>query len=99
MTVQQVAEQKAQAYIRAGLDYDTAIKRATREALSGHAGMGDFAQGWDTFTTYAPWIAGAAAAWWLYTKAKKVKASATSYIQKTGRKARAAMSAWSSTSN
>jgi hypothetical protein len=99
MTTQKVAEQKAEAYIKAGMDYDTAIKRATQEAMSGQVGMGDFAEGWDTFTTYAPWIAGAVAAWWLYTKAKKAKAGATSYIQKTSRKAKAAMSAWSSTSN
>jgi hypothetical protein len=96
MTAQEVAESKALAYIKGGMDPDQACTRACDEvrALQVSNGLGDFASGWDTFTTYAPWIGAGLAAWWLYSTGKKVKRASGEYFEKKRRQARAAKAAW-----
>jgi hypothetical protein len=91
MTIEQAAV-RAISYIKNGMDHDLAISKACAEARS--AGLGDFAEGWDTFTTYAPWVAAAIGAYLLYRGAVKVKRATGEYVDRKRRQARAARAAW-----
>lgn len=92
MTAQEAAEGKAVSYIKGGMDPELACSRACDEVRS--QGLGDFESGWDTFTTFAPWIGAGLAAWWLYSTGKKVKRAGGEYLEKKRRQARAAKAAW-----
>ncbi len=99
MTAAEAATQKATAYIRSGMAPREAIRRACKEvcdaALAG--GVGDFAEGWETFTTYAPWIAAGIAGIFLYRTGVKAKRAATDYIEQKRRKFAAAKAVWDAT--
>lgn len=92
----EAAESVAMRYIKAGMAPAAAIDKACDEVAANAVGapLGDFSEGWDTFTTYAPWIGAAIAAWLLYRGAVKVKRAGGEYIERKRRQTRAAKAAW-----
>lgn len=96
MTTVEAATERALAYVRGGMDPDVAVSRACAEANSG--GLGDWSEGWDTFTTYAPWVGAAIATYFLYRGAVKVKRATGEYIERKRRQTRAAKAAWDAAS-
>lgn len=69
-----------------------------QDKIVGVAGLGDFASGWDTFTTYAPWVGAGLLAWWGYRTGVKVKRAGGAYFQKKRRQVRAAKAAYDAAS-
>ena len=97
MTITEAAIQKAMNYVQSGMDSKDAVRRACREvcdeALS-RGGVGDFAEGWDTFTTWAPWILAGIAGVVIYRTGVKAHKAASEYIAQKRRKFVAAKAVW-----
>jgi hypothetical protein len=96
MTMSEAAEIVALRYIKAGMAPGAAVDRACHEVTANavSAPLGDLQEGWDTFTTYAPWIGAGIAAWLLYRGTVKVKRAGSAYIDRKRRQTRAAKAAW-----
>lgn len=92
MTAAERATEKAIEYIRGGMDARKAVRQAASEVL--RSGVGDFAEGWDTFTTWAPWVLAGIAGVVIYRTGQKVHRAASEYVAQKRRKYAAAKAAW-----
>ncbi len=92
MTAVELATQKAMEYVRNGMDSRQAVRRACEDVL--RSGVGDFSEGWDTFTTWVPWILAGIAGIAVYRTGVKVHRAASDYIAQKRRKFVAAKAVW-----
>lgn len=92
MTIVKQVTQKAMDYVRGGMNAKDAVRRACAESLRG--GVGDFAESWDTLTSWLPWILAGVAGIAIYRTGAKVHRAASDYIAQKQRKYAAAKAAW-----
>lgn len=95
--VEREAVNRALESIREGVPVRQAIRSACRGLSYEHATMGDFQEGWDTLTTWLPWIGAGIAGIFVYRGAVKAHRVASDYIGKKRRQYAAAKAVWDAT--
>lgn len=93
MTIVEAATRRTMDYIRSGMDPKEAVRRACNEAIL-DGGLEGFSEGWDTLTTWIPWILTGVAGVVIYRTGVKAHRAASDYIAQKKRKFSAAKAAW-----
>lgn len=96
-TTAREATARALEYVREGVPAKEAVRRACSEMALEHSVMGDFSEGWDTLTTWVPWILAGVAGIAIYRTGVKAHRAASDYIATKRRKFAAARAVWDAT--